>query len=129
MSTLRRHTRQRAAISVALKSVDAFRTAQDLHEEIVRSGTNVGLTTVYRTLQSLAAEGFVDVVQSPDGDMYRMCGREEHHHHLVCRSCRVAVEVEGAEIESWVTRTARRHGFTDTSHTAEVFGLCSSCSP
>jgi Fur family transcriptional regulator, ferric uptake regulator len=128
MSTPRRHTRQRATISAALQNAAAFRTAQDLHEEIVESGTNVGLTTVYRTLQSLTAEGMVDVVQSPEGDMYRMCGLDEHHHHLVCRSCGVAVEVEGAEIESWVKRTARRYGFTDTSHTAEVFGLCERCS-
>jgi Fur family transcriptional regulator, ferric uptake regulator len=128
MTTLRRNTRQRATISSALERAAGFRTAQELHADITSSGINVGLTTVYRTLQTLATEDVIDVVTSPDGDMYRLCGRSEHHHHLVCRSCGIAVEIEGREIEDWVRRTARRHGFTDTSHTAEVFGMCPKCS-
>jgi Fur family ferric uptake transcriptional regulator len=31
-------------------------------------------------------------------------------------------------VESWAARVARRHGFNDVTHTAEVFGLCGDCS-
>lgn len=47
-----RSTRQRAAISTLLETVDDFRSAQELHDELRRRGENIGLTTVYRTLQS-----------------------------------------------------------------------------
>lgn len=45
-----RSTRQRAAISTLLETLDDFRSAQELHDELRRRGENIGLTTVYRTL-------------------------------------------------------------------------------
>jgi Fur family ferric uptake transcriptional regulator len=50
-----------------------------------------------------------------------------HHHHLVCRSCGRSVEVEGPEVEAWASSVAAQHGFTDVSHTVEVFGTCQVC--
>lgn len=49
-----RSTRQRAAVAAALDEVDEFRSAQELHDVLKHRGDSVGLTTVYRTLQSLA---------------------------------------------------------------------------
>ncbi|MEV8418198.1 transcriptional repressor, partial [Streptomyces niveus] len=48
-----RSTRQRAAVAAALDEVDEFRSAQELHDMLKHRGDSVGLTTVYRTLQSL----------------------------------------------------------------------------
>lgn len=90
-------------------------------------GERLGLTTVYRTLQGLADAGEVDVMRPPSGEyLYRRCGRG-HHHHLVCRSCGTAVEVDGPAVESWADRVAAEHGFTDVSHTLEIFGTCRVC--
>ena len=58
--------------------------------------------------------------------VYRRCSAG-HHHHLVCRDCGFTVEVEGAAVERWTKSVAGEHGFTDVSHTAEIFGLCSEC--
>jgi hypothetical protein len=78
-----RATRQRAAILALLDRADRFRSARAIHDELCGDGHGIGLTTVYRTLQSLAAGGIVDVLRSPSGEaMYRRCGTEEHHHHL-----------------------------------------------
>lgn len=49
-----RSTRQRAAVSAALDEIEDFRSAQELHDMLKHRGDSVGLTTVYRTLQSLA---------------------------------------------------------------------------
>src|SRR5690606_13589869 len=82
-----RATRQRAAVAAALDEVGEFRSAQELHDLLKHRGDSVGLTTVYRTLQSLVDAGEVDVLRTDDGEaMYRRCSRG-HHHHLVCRSC------------------------------------------
>jgi Fur family ferric uptake transcriptional regulator len=123
-----RTTRQRTAVADVLERVDGFKSAQDLHDLLRRQGAAVGLTTVYRHLQALADAGQVDVLRTDDGEaVYRRCPTDEHHHHLVCRSCGRSVEVDGPEVEAWAARTAREHGFTDVTHTVEVFGTCRDC--
>jgi len=123
-----RPTKQRLAVLEALSSVDDFRSAQEVHEILATAGSRVGLATVYRTLQLYADTGDVDVLRREDGEaIYRRCS-ETHHHHLVCRSCGATVEVEGPAVERWTTTMAAEHGFTDVSHTLEIFGTCASCS-
>ncbi|BBY37904.1 transcriptional repressor [Mycobacterium mantenii] len=122
-----RSTRQRAAISTLLETLDEFRSAQELHDELRRRGENIGLTTVYRTLQSMAAAGMIDTLRTDTGEsVYRRCS-EHHHHHLVCRSCGATIEVGDHEVEEWATAVAAKHGFSDVSHTIEIFGTCSDC--
>ncbi len=123
-----RATRQRAAIIALLDVVDEFRSAQELHDELRRRGENIGLTTVYRTLQSLTAANLVDMVRTDTGEsVYRRCAAHDHHHHLVCRGCGSAVEVSGREVEAWASEVAQAHGFSDVSHTIELFGTCADC--
>ncbi|MCW2632231.1 MAG: transcriptional repressor [Pseudonocardia sp.] len=123
-----RATRQRAAVSAVLDRLDDFRSAQEIHTELRRAGEDVGLATVYRTLQSLTEAGKVDVLRNDSGEAaYRRCSAH-HHHHLVCRQCGRTVEVEGPAVESWAQRVADEHGFSGISHTVEIFGLCAECS-
>ena len=123
-----RSTRQRTAVSEVLGKVDGFRSAQDLHDLLRHGGASVGLTTVYRHLQALADAGQVDVLRTDDGEaVYRRCPTVEHHHHLVCRTCGRSVEVDGPEVEAWASTVAASHGFTDVTHTVEVFGTCAAC--
>ncbi|MBO0840555.1 MAG: transcriptional repressor [Sciscionella sp.] len=122
-----RATRQRAALTVLLADLDEFRSAQELHEELRRRGEEIGLTTVYRTLQSLSDAGEVDVLRTASGEsIYRRCSAH-HHHHLVCRHCGRTVEVEGPAVEKWADRVAVENGFSELSHTVEIFGTCADC--
>jgi len=119
-----RPTRQRRAVADALEQAAGFHSAQEIHELL--DGT-VGLATVYRTLGRLAEAGEIDMMRNEDGEaLYRRCS-DSHHHHLVCRSCGRAVEVEGPAVERWTSSIAGQHGFADVSHTLEIFGTCSSC--
>ncbi|WHT20922.1 Fur family transcriptional regulator [Crossiella sp. CA-258035] len=122
-----RSTKQRTAVSKLLDQVDEFRSAQEIHEELRRRGEGIGLTTVYRTLQSLAEVGELDVLRTDSGEaIYRRCS-QHHHHHLVCRRCGRTVEVEGPDVEKWTERVAAEHGFSEVSHTVEIFGTCADC--
>ena len=124
-----RSTRQRAAVSALLDRLDDFRSAQEIHEELRRCGEGIGLTTVYRTLQGLADSGEVDVLRIDTGEaVYRRCETAHHHHHLVCRACGTAVEIDGPAVETWAQQVAAENGFSDLSHTVEIFGLCRACS-
>ncbi|MET9619242.1 MULTISPECIES: Fur family transcriptional regulator [unclassified Streptomyces] len=123
-----RSTKQRAAVSAALNEVDEFRSAQELHDMLKHRGDSVGLTTVYRTLQSLADAGEVDALRTSEGEtVYRRCSSGDHHHHLVCRVCGKAVEVEGPAVEQWAETIASEHGFVNVAHTVEIFGTCAEC--
>ncbi|MCV7014968.1 transcriptional repressor [Mycolicibacterium madagascariense] len=122
-----RATKQRAAITALLEDLDEFRTAQELHEELRRRGEGIGLTTVYRTLQTMATSDLVDSLRTENGESaYRRCS-DDHHHHLVCRQCGATVEVAGKHVEAWAAKVARENGFTDVSHTIEIFGTCAQC--
>ena len=123
-----RATRQRAAITALLDDSAEFRSAQELHEQLRHRGEQIGLATVYRAVQSMAAAGLVDTVRTDTGEsLYRRCS-QRHHHHLVCRSCGAAVEVEGRSVEAWAANVARKHRFSDATHTVEIFGVCAACS-
>ncbi|MDE9367551.1 Fur family transcriptional regulator [Luteipulveratus sp. YIM 133132] len=126
-SRSRRPTRQRSAVTGLLSELDDFTSAQDLHAQLRSQGDSVGLATVYRTLQSMAADGEVDVLRTDDGEaVYRQCSTG-HHHHLVCRSCGSTVEVEGPAVERWAEAISAEHGFVDVTHTVEIFGTCRDC--
>lgn len=125
---MQRVTRQRTAVGRVLAEIDDFRSAQQIHDALRAAGETVGLATVYRTVQSLADSGEVDVLRTDDGEsLYRQCARREHHHHLVCRSCGRTVEIDGPAVEAWASHVGEAHGFTAIEHTIEVFGTCSSC--
>ncbi|MEW2517078.1 Fur family transcriptional regulator [Actinacidiphila alni] len=122
-----RSTRQRTAVEAALAQTEEFRSAQELHDILKLRGDSVGLTTVYRTLQSMAAAGELDVLRADDGEsVYRRCSKG-HHHHVVCRDCGRTVEVDGPAVEKWTASVAAEHGFVDISHSIEIFGICATC--
>jgi Fur family transcriptional regulator, ferric uptake regulator len=122
-----RRTRPRQLVVDALASFDDFRSAQEIHDAITATGDRVGRATVYRTLRALAQMPDVDVIIRADGEaVYRSC-TANHHHHLVCRDCGLTIEIVGKVVERWSNETAATHGFTDVSHTLEVFGLCARC--
>lgn len=127
MTIGQRRTRPRQLVADALESHEGFLSAQEIHDALAARGDRVARATVYRTLRALAQTPAVDVIIRSDGEAaYRSC-TPNHHHHLVCRSCGLTVEVVGRVVERWSNETAAGHGFTDVSHTLEVFGLCPAC--
>ncbi len=130
-ATKHRSTSQGAAIREILEQQDGFRSAQDIYAALRTAGHKIGLSTVYRHLQAWSEKGVVDLIHGPDGETtYRFCGDPNtrgHHHHLVCRRCGRAEEVEGRAVERWATQTAQQFGYVDIDHTVEIFGVCGSC--
>lgn len=127
MDSTLRSTRQRRAVVAQLAASDEFRSAQEIHDAIRREGDRVGLATVCRSLQSLVHSGEVDVVKTGVGEaVYRRCSAV-HHHHLVCRRCGRTVEIEGPGFEQWADTVAAKNGYTEVSHTLELFGQCPEC--
>jgi len=123
-----RNTRQRSAVVDVLQEIDRFASAQSIHRELTDRGQKVGLTTVYRTLQTLTEVGAVDALNSDTGEtLYRHCLTDRHHHHLVCTNCGRSEEIDGGPVEEWAKETAEKYGFELSGHDAEIFGVCQTC--
>jgi Fur family transcriptional regulator, ferric uptake regulator len=122
-----RATRQRLTVLDALRERTDAVTAQGLHMELRQAGEPVGLTTVYRTLTSLADAGLLDTFDREGEQAFRLCG-DVHHHHLVCEICSTVEEITADEVERWVSEVAQRRGFQVTGHRADIFGVCARCS-
>ena len=129
-TTTQRTTVQGGAVRSVLAEGAGFASAQDIHAALRLQGKPVGLSTVYRHLQSLVEQGVADVIQSPDGELtYRYCGEttSAHHHHLVCRQCGHTEEVTARAVEHWAAEIASKFDFSDVDHTVEIFGTCAPC--
>lgn len=128
MAEKKRNTWQKDAVSHALTEAKGFVSAQQLFLVLKQHGSTISLATVYRALTELVATGKADTLQSKEGEaLYRDCSAD-HHHHLVCRNCGLTLEIEAKEAESWATKVARENGFSEVSHTIEIFGICKTCS-
>ena len=125
--TTKRNTWQKDAVRHALSEATGFVSAQQLHLVLRNHGSTIGLATVYRALADLASAGDADVLNSNDGELiYRACATG-HHHHLICRKCGSTVEIDATRVENWADAVAAEHGFAETSHTIEIFGICAAC--
>jgi Fur family transcriptional regulator, ferric uptake regulator len=125
--TTKRNTWQKDAVRHALTEATGFVSAGQLHLVLRNHGSTIGLATVYRALADLAGAGDADVLNGADGElMYRACATG-HHHHLICRACGATVEIDASKVENWAESVAADHGFTETTHTIEIFGTCAAC--
>ena len=87
-------SRSNPRVLSTLERAGGFASAQEIYRLMQREGESIGLTTVYRSLQSLVSDKIVDVLRRDDGEaIYRLCG-DAHHHHLVCKGCGDTVEIE-----------------------------------
>jgi Fur family ferric uptake transcriptional regulator len=123
-----RMTKQRTAI-LHILDAGGFKSAQGWHDDLRHTGHSIGLATVYRTLQSLVEGGDVDTVVTESGEtLYRRCGdNEAHHHHLRCRVCGKAEDIDLPTFEAWASAVASEHGYSHIEHTVELTGVCADC--
>lgn len=126
--TAPRMTRQRAALLDALSAGD-FRSAQAWHDHLRHEGERIGLATVYRTLQAMVESGEVDAVVTETGEtLYRRCEAvNDHHHHLRCRVCGAAEDIDMPSFEAWADAMAAQHGYEELDHIVELTGVCADC--
>lgn len=93
-------------------------------EEIKGRCPEVGLVTVYRTLDLLGQLGLVRRLDLGDGPRYELA--EDHHHHLICESCGDISEFEECPLNLKLLPSVRAD-FEVRSHSLEVYGRCSEC--
>ncbi len=133
-----RWTGARQEVFDLLVKTEQHLSAQDIHRLCQDANSDIGLTTIYRTLELLDKAGLVGRVHSGDGHTrfeYRRSAQADHHHHLICTGCGQILNYRDFEQEELelVRRTeellARKHGFLIRDHNIEFIGLCPECRP
>jgi Fur family ferric uptake transcriptional regulator len=89
--------------------------------------TELGLVTVYRTLELLTQIGLVRPVHLADGCHGYALATPGHTHHVVCERCHTVVEITGCELGGFLDQVAAHTGYAITGHWLEISGLCEEC--
>lgn len=112
-----------------LEEGDLLSSAQDIHGRLRSVDQKApGLTTVYRSLESLVQAGLVQSVDFGDKERrYEVVKPGEHHHHLLCDHCGTSVHLDQCLVEDIETTIKNKYGFDIRTHILELFGTCPKC--
>ncbi len=121
-------TRQRDLIASEFLEIGEHVTAEELYREINKKYSDIGFTTVYRTLKLLNKSGLAtERVFADNLTRYEPLSAEDHHDHLICMKCGSITEFQDLKIERLQERIAEEFGFLAMSHKMELYGYCIKC--
>ncbi|MBQ2431266.1 MULTISPECIES: Fur family transcriptional regulator [unclassified Campylobacter] len=124
-----KYTKQREVLLEILYNSDLHFTPEALHAEVKAKfpKLNVGIATVYRTLNLLEDSGMATSISfGAQGKKFELAHRD-HHDHLICKNCNKIVEFEDHSIEKKQVNIAKANGFTLTGHLMQLYGICNDC--
>lgn len=108
-------------------------TAEDIYELVAEDYPEIGLATVYRTLQLLWDMQLVDRLSLDDGCVRYEIGHllkdgaKHNHHHLICRECNKVVPFDDDLLDDLEHHIERATGFHVLDHELKFYGLCREC--
>ena len=120
----------RRAVVEYLDPQDCCLSAQELHSRLRATGSRIGIASVYRVLDLLAAQGLVTRIDLGDGIARFEAARPDghHHHHLVCGDCGKVSAFSDPALELVLDDAARRLGYAE-AHEVVLRGACEDCRP
>ncbi len=121
-----KHTVQRDAILETFLDASGHITSEEIYQHVRGNHSNIGYTTVYRTMKLLCEAGLANERHFDDG-ITRYEISHTHHDHLVCVRCGKIIEFECEMIESAQDAIAERYRFRVLRHRHELYGHCESC--
>ena len=123
-----RLTHPRQVVMSVLEVASIPLSPQSIHQRSLDAQQEIGLVSVYRTLDLLTELGLVRRVHGHDDCQGYVLASPGHHHHVVCRQCEAAVEFTGMEdLSPLVDRIQEQTGFTIDEHLLQFYGLCPAC--
>jgi Fur family ferric uptake transcriptional regulator len=120
-----RRTSARALVINTLAAADAHLTVAAIHERIAGDHPEVNLSTVHRTVAFLVDKGVAHVLPYPGEARYGLAGSP--HHHAVCESCGVIVEIPAKLLSRVVAAAERSSSFRLADAGLALFGRCPEC--
>ncbi len=119
-------TRSQKRILTLLQSLKCSISAQDLYIELRNRQQDMGLATVYRSLEALKLQGEVQVRTLANGESEYSLIKSDRH-HLTCVNCGVSIAIDECPVHNLEKQLETSHTFKVYYHTLEFFGLCQKC--
>ncbi|MBM7613958.1 Fur family transcriptional regulator [Alkaliphilus hydrothermalis] len=121
---------RRATLEVLFTNQGEHLNTEEIYDIVKEKCPEIGLATVYRTLQLLDEMGLISKLNLDDG-----CSRYEYnnhdddhqHHHLICQICGGVTEVEIDLLEQLEDAIENEYKFKIKDHKVKFFGICSKC--
>jgi Fur family ferric uptake transcriptional regulator len=124
-----RDSSARRAVIEFLGGQDCCLTAQEIFDRLRSDRRRVGIASVYRTLEQLSRDGYVQRIDVGAGTtLFEPIHADgQHHHHLVCDDCGKVEAFADDELERALRRVERRTGYSVGGHDVVLRGACDDC--
>ncbi len=122
-------TKQREVVLKTMYNNDEHFSPESLYMLIKKTypKLNVGIATVYRTLNLLEDSNIVTSLSFGSSGKKFELGNKPHHDHMICKMCDEIIEFEDNAIEKRQEEIAKKYGFKLTSHLMQLYGICKKC--
>jgi len=124
--------RREHILQVFLDNKDKHLSAEEIYNLVKKKAPDVGLATVYRTLELFLDFDVIHSIDFGDGrkryEFGQGEGEKHHHHHLICTRCGKIQEVTEDLLEELEARVNQAYDFIITDHQLKIFGYCKECS-
>jgi Fur family ferric uptake transcriptional regulator len=131
-----RLTAPRQRIVDILSHTDRHLTAEEIYLQVHKTYPNIGLATVYRTVEMLVRMGAImkfDFGEHKARYELTTEGGPRHHHHAVCTHCGKIINYANfmPEETELFKRTAielqKKYHFQIKHHLVQFYGVCDTC--
>ncbi len=122
-----RVTQPRRAVVEVLVRAKRSLSPEEICDRARKIHAEVGLATVYRTLDMLQEMGLLSRVQIGSKGYALSCAEHKLHLHLVCRKCHGVTEVEADGPLAQLQHQLDDNGFASQGGAIEMLGLCQRC--
>jgi Fur family ferric uptake transcriptional regulator len=104
-------------------------TAVEIEDALRGESRRVSRASVYRILDELERLRLVQRVETGQAMVRyeRVCGHEEHHHHLVCDECGLVMPFSDKALERAIDELSERVPLRVSEHEIVLHGSCSDC--
>ncbi len=109
---------------------DKHLSAEDVHMIVRQHSSEIGLATVYRTLELLSELEVLQKMDFGDGrSRYEIneTSTPHHHHHLICLGCGKVKEFEDDLMETLENVISQKSNFMIVDHQVKFYGYCQEC--
>jgi Fur family ferric uptake transcriptional regulator len=119
----------RSAVVETLATLGCSVTAKEIADRLHQRGEDVGVASIYRTLDLLDRLRLARRVDAAEGvARYEPIDPSgQHHHHIVCERCGQVAAFEDRDLEAAIERLSRRVAYSIDTHDVTLRGKCPSC--
>jgi Fur family ferric uptake transcriptional regulator len=123
-------TQRRAILKTIVDNHEEHLSCDEIYNIVKKEYPDLGIATVYRTLQLFEKLNIVYKLNFDDGcSRYELSTDSEnhHHHHLICLNCGKVTEVKLDLLEALEEEIESEGQFTIVDHNVKFYGYCSEC--